>query len=370
MKSHSFIQFILVGLTFVACSKDKLSAEENRDIEFGVVSEQAFNQEGNLNIDKTGNDNDFVQRFTFSIDAYSKFTFSIDNFTGTFSLTNSTKNEWRSYDGGALGGGSNELRFSDSFNFETELDEGEHELIVRGNFQIDRDVPYRITIDNIEELRPYKNLGVLTLPFNESFIPDPERSRRTVYDFEIPESTDWDIFIDRVADAYYDQSEVFLYDDQGNVIIPTGDDGGQGVVVPLQKGRYQLSFDSTTTLILGDDDFGNQDFGEISAFPFSQEFTIDYTYDTDKEQYFYFQTAESTDINIDIITTSAHFISLKKEDGSGTIDPFGSEALPPGSYFIEVTPSSYAYYSGPGNSGDLVYSPLIGTYKLELTASE
>lgn len=96
------------------------------------------------------------QRFLFSLSEYSKFNISVQNFNGQLSLVNTSTNE------------AITREFRDTFlsfwgdePYETELDEGEYVLQMSGD---NHEVLWKILIENIEELRPYRDLGVLTLP--------------------------------------------------------------------------------------------------------------------------------------------------------------------------------------------------------------
>lgn len=358
------ISIVVLLITMVISCADKdliddIPSDVNPPIELGLITENLFSENGIPKKSKNESDG-FRQIIRFSVSKYSRITFAIEIASGEFTLTNTTKNEWRSNDGGSLGGGSNTLRISESLDFVTELDEGEHELVISGLFSQGQETSWELVIEDIEELRPYENLGILNLPFNESFVPNPARSRRTVYDFEIPEDSEWDIKVNRIVTGYHSTEQVLLY--HNDEIIVWNDEAVRGL--SLQKGKYTLSFDTTTTLILGLNDFGNQDLGEISSFPFSEEFNIDFTYETNNEQRIYFQTTEPTNLiftNIDSVYLS---FSLKKADGTNAISLSGSEILPPGSYYILITPDSFAY-----GQDEFIYKILKGAFDLELTAA-
>lgn len=339
---------------------DDIPEDANPPVELGSITEDLFS------LNKTPNSTDtdpyrFQQVIRFSVSKYSRITFSTEIPSGEFSLMNTTKNERRSDDGGSLGGGSNILRFSDGLNFETELDEGEHELLVQGIFNSNQETYWELTIEDIEELRPYENLGVLTLPFNESFVPNPKRSRRTVYDFEILDNIYWNIYTNGTALAYYNKTQTFLFNEEGETIY---DNRAQEPELELKKGKYTLSFDSTTTLILGPNDFGDQELGAISSFPFLEEFSIDFTYETNSEQRINFQTTEPTNLIFTAIDSAFLSFSLKNADGTNAIALSSSEVLPAGSYYILITPDSFAY-----GVDDFIYKIIKGAIKLELIAT-
>ncbi|MGI9553136.1 MAG: hypothetical protein ACR2MT_18155 [Aurantibacter sp.] len=361
-----FIILFLSLMTLQSCSKDD-APKVNETIDLGEVSESLFEKNGSFAIDHVNNNPS--QFFKFTITAYSKFDIAIKDFSGVFLLYNKTEEISITNDGGSLGGGFPNLEFTDSFEYSTELYEGEYEFRIGWGMTTrdDKDGTYELSIENINDLLPYEDLGILAIPFNNSFVPNPERARPTIYDFEISENTDWNIFVNGIWDSYSAREQAILYDEEGEIVFsyraPTIRDG---LSLPLPKGKYRLSFDSTTTLILGDSKTGDQDLGEISFFPFSQELVIDFTYEPDSKQLFYFQTAESSKLNLSVVDGNGYIISLKKSDGTRSIDIFGDEILPTGDYFLEFAVGSTSH-----NHDDYIeYSPLIGRYILELTTTD
>lgn len=360
------IVFLLVLVT-QSCSKDD-APKVNKVIDFGEVTEALFEQSDTFEIYEDGSRQ---QLFRFKVTGYSTFDIIIKDFDGSFYLTDLTRDESITHNGGVLGGGKNYITFDDSFEYATELHEGEYEFGIRPNNSTGADGTYELSIDNINELKPYGDLGIITLPFNESFIPEPERAGRTIRDFEISEDADWKIFVNRYDYIESAREQAILYDGEGEIVFAKrGRNSSHERVLVLPKGKYTLFFDSVTTLILGNSEIGDQDLGEISSFPFSQELSIDFSYETDSEQFIYFQTTEPSNLELSAINPNWHNFLLSNADGTFSIDLFfGSEILPAGSYYFKVTPSSNAYVGSPSNYKTSLYSPLIGTYNLQLTSA-
>lgn len=376
MRNKVILAIVIVAFTFLNCGKDKDVTEDsfgnNEDINLGLISEPNYTTNGSFilkpkeaeYIDDNLYTYSAAQRFLFSVNAYSKFKISVQNYNGHLSLVNITTNEILT------------LQFRDSFlsfwgdePYETELDEGEYALQISGN---GAEVTYEIQIENIDELRPYKDLGVLSLPYNQHFTFDEERERRTVYDFEIQEETDWKIY--GATDPYSPEKAVILYDSEGKILFSLQDSYTfpEPINIPLQKGKYSLSFFTEMNLILGDNEFGDQDFGEILTLPYSQEYTINFNFDTNRTQRTSFQTTVPSAINLSYSIFGSHSFALFKADGTLMVLNWywaNSDTLPAGSYYIESSPIGSPYRDDSGDSQP--YTPfLIGTYNLELNELE
>lgn len=168
VRNNVIISIAFTAFTFFNCAKDNQTIEdsfkENQDINLGVISEPNYTTSGNFilkpkepeYIDGNLYSYSASQRFLFSLSEYSKFNISVQNFNGQLSLVNTSTNE------------AITREFRDTFlsfwgdePYETELDEGEYVLQMSGD---NHEVLWKILIENIEELRPYRDLGVLTLP--------------------------------------------------------------------------------------------------------------------------------------------------------------------------------------------------------------
>lgn len=363
MKLKPFKILFLSVLMLTSCGKDTDQLEEtpkiNVLVDFGDISEPLFEKNGDFTIGRVNNTS---QLFKFTIDGYSKFDIAINDFTGEFWLKNLTENSFITNNGGVLGGGSPVLEFEESFEYETELYEGEYEIrIGRGILtKDDTEGTYDIAIKNIDDLRPVKDLGVLTLPYNELHAPYYERARHTIYEFEISEPTGCHIFIngDHPLDPSPTKHYVKLIDETGNELYRYLQDR----LLNLEKGKFTLHFNRDVVLILGNPLEGDIDLGLISTFPLSQEVNLDFTYESDAIQRTYFETDTNVALTVNFAENDGLLTNLQTINGVNA----DYNNIPPGEYFLYAAPDTFAYMVD-GDPYKTVYKPLQATFTLNFT---
>jgi len=301
MKTTIYI-ISLIAFSFIACNTNDDDAQEilsenteNTIIDLGQIDLSLFEENGKFDFRTTG---EKMRRITFSLNKYSEVDFSTDGYNGSFYLFSITENKYISHDGGLLGGGNTILSFYENFNYKDELFPGEYEIVLNANSFIIKDNEmisqnYTLSIKDIDNLRPYENLGTLALPYNATFEADSQRLANTQYEFEILEDTNISIFRDgEVCSVYADAiNETYLYNAEREIIY-----NGFTSNESLSKGTYKLCFNGKRTLILNASARGDIDYGIIADFPKNIDFNVTMAYEPDSKKNFSFELLEEVAI--------------------------------------------------------------------------
>ncbi len=352
------VLFLSALLLFSCSSNDEGDTPPDADIDLGTISEEIYETSGSF----VFSNETTTQKYIFEVNAYSRLELSINGHDGSLALFSDTPESALTHNGGVLGGGSPYIEYFSTGSLTRELHEGNYTIVIENSaFSEDNDGTYAITITNINELRPYENLGVLDLPYNQVHTPTPDRAA-TIYDFEISEPTTARVFTNGLI---YSDTRVHL-----KLMNELGEElysfPGPSTFL-LEKGNYQLRFswNAGFAFILGDAEAGDQDVGVLpTGTPYTMNIDIDLTYEPDDAQRIYFETTQNTRISGLEFNLDPFLTFLYKSDGT-SISSYDN--LPAGKYYFEFVPDSFAYFVN-SDMNHSVYQVLTGSYELIFTA--
>lgn len=350
--------FLLILFLILSCSDNEGDAAmPNSNIDLGVITDDFYEQNGNFVFSTETT----TRTYRFEINSYSRLELTIHDHYGSFELYNETTKSTLTHNGGVLGGGSSFIAYSNTGNLTIELHEGIYSLTIKNDeFERDNEGTFSISISNINELKPYENLGQLSLPHNAVYTPIPDRAA-TIYDFEITEPITTKIFVNGLIDSNT-RLNLVMTNEIGEELYSFG----RPNIIPLAIGKYQLRFSwgDGFAFILGNAEAGDQDFGVIPTdTPYSMKIDVDFRYETDDVQKVFFETTESTQIEGLEYLLTPFSTFLYKNDGTPISD---YENLAPGKYYLSFE-ADYIAYAVNNDVNNTVYKVLTGSYELIFT---
>lgn len=309
---------------FMACTNSDDDSDQNALIDLGVINSPIYEKDGTLEF---GNTDGASQEIKFTVDRYSELSITVTGIIGSFYLESVTDGPITH--NGSIKDPSSKLEIFGNFQYSTELFEGEYRIIIEGMqnnevIEAGSSATYNLSIRDIDDQKPFEDLGVISLPYNSIFEPISESSV-TIYEFEILEDTNASIIV--TTEVCSEQDYVAeLLNAEGETIPGERN-------VPLEKGKYTLLIDTSLTLILNDPQAGDIDFGVLSDYPQNLEVNIDMHYEPDSQQRFYFEVLEEVTVEGFELVTPDLMNFLYQESGE-IINTSAATVLQAGRYYI------------------------------------